>query len=57
MIVTVTIMGQFTIEANDEESYQKKLNTKLAKFEKLGMDPNIESEDTEDGRWFDDEED
>lgn len=57
MIVTVTIMGQFSIEAENEESYQKKLNAKLAKFEKLGMDPNIESEDTDDGLWFDDEED
>lgn len=55
MIVTVTVTGQFTIEANNESNYQKQLDAMLSKCEEGGIPLGVESEDTDDGRWFDDE--
>jgi hypothetical protein len=56
-VVTVTVMGQFTIEAETEKEYEEKREEMIDSFGDMGLGLDIESEDTEDGTWFDDEED
>jgi hypothetical protein len=55
--VTVTVMGQFTIEADSEKDYEAQRETMLDNAGDLGIELGVESEDTEDGLWFDDDED
>ena len=54
MVVTVTVMGQFTIEADNETDYEKLRENMLDQFGDMGLELGVESEDTDDGKWFDD---